>query len=137
VDHPVVAAAVRSELEPYLMEGGFCQVAEDTHSIVYESANTRVTAIWDPRGEIDVLVARLDEQSPHGRWQYGEITTAASVPTNLRQIIGEFTARPQILAGDGAFFDELRGRNEQRSRELTAYYSRKGPRPDWLGRERG
>lgn len=137
VDQPVVADNVRTELEPFLLDHGFQQADVNEHSIAYESAVTRVAVFWDPRGEIDVTVSRIAESSVHARWDYGEITTVAAVPWHLRRVIDKLSQEPGLLAGDVAVFGDLRQRNEQRSKELTAYYSRQGPRPKWLGRERG
>lgn len=136
MDQPFVEEAVRTELQPFLLERGFREATGNAHSLVYESAVARVSVVWDPRGEIDVTVSRLAEPSVHVRWDYGEITTAAEVPVHLRRIINELSDQPGLLAGDAEVFEQLRQRNEQRSRELTAYYSRQGPRPKWLGRER-
>lgn len=136
MDHPVVAEHVRTELEPFLTEQGFHQAGEDVHSIVYESAVTRVTIIWDPRGEIDVTVRRIAESSVHAHWEYGEITTLDAVPVHFRRVVDELRQEPDLVAGNVTCFDELRRRNEQRSKELTAYYARQGPRPKWLGQDR-
>ena len=137
MDHPVVAEAVRVELVPFLAEQGFQEGSSDQHSARFASADTEVSVFWDPRGEIAVLAQRRDEASPHGRWQYGEVTTATSVPGHLRRVVRLFAEQPAILAGDAPFYDDLRRRNEQRSRELTAYYSRNGPRPEWMGNNSG
>lgn len=116
------------------MDRGFHEAESTAHSIVYESAVTRVTVVWDPRGEINVTVSRVTESSVHAQWSYGEITSPAAVPIHIQRVVRELSGEPGLLAGDAVEFERLRHRNEQRSKEWTAYYSGQGPRPKRFGR---
>ena len=134
VDPPLVAEAVRTGLEPFLMDRGFHEAGSNAHSTVYESAVTRVTVVWDPRGEINVAVSRVGESNVHAQWSYGEITSPAAVPMHIQRVVRELSGEPGLLAGDAVEFERLRHRNEQRSKEWTAYYSGQGPHPKRSGR---
>jgi hypothetical protein len=133
VDRSLVDEAVRTVLEPFLVEHGFRESMADAHSIAYESDATRVTVTWDPRGEIDVTVTPLAASSVHERWAYGEITSPAAVPIHLREVVRTLRGQPGVLAGDDAEFERLRQQNEQRAEAWTAYSSGRGPRPKRTG----
>ena len=133
MDQSLVEGAVRAVLEPFLVEHGFREEISNAHSVVYKSSATRVTVVWDPRGEIGVTVSRIAESSVHERWVYGEITSPEAVPIHLQEAVRALSAQQGLLEGDDAEFERLRQRNEQRSKEWTAYYSGQGPRPTRLG----
>ena len=121
--------AVRRKLG-FLITDYACRiVCEDFGIVEMESPVLAVQAALDPRGEVDVWVSRAGNEDVHARWTYCGLIGKASV-ARLLEIAGENMRLDEAIAqGDADFYERLAVENRRLSKEWTAYYSRKGPRP--------
>ena len=122
------ANAVRDKLAFLLTEHGFRVVHEDAHCVRLESVSLCAEAVWDPRGEVTISVFQRGYRDS-GTWSYTGMVGRASIPRLLEIAAERIRAQEQMLLGDDAFFEILAEEQRQASEALTAYYSRKGPRP--------
>lgn len=122
-------AYVRDKLAFLVSEHGFGVIQEDEHVVLLESPILRVEAVWDPRGEVAVNVYRWDKREA-GMWSYSGFVRRATVPRLLEIAADRMRDQEQVLSGDTAYYDELASEQQSTAEQWTAYYSRKGPRPD-------
>ena len=106
----------------------FTLVEADANRVVLTSRETRIVAVHDPRGEVDVAVCRHDQESWQG-WTYAGMVGNASVARILELALDEMQADPRILRGDAAFYKAMGDRTSDDAEAWTAYYARRGPRP--------
>jgi hypothetical protein len=119
---------VRDKWASLLRDDAFTMMEEDDNRVVLTSPDTRIVAVHDPRGEVDVAVCRHD-QEPWQGWTYAGMVGSASVGRLLELALERMHADPAILRGDAAFFKALGERATANAEAWTAYYARRGPRP--------
>ncbi|MGH3024773.1 MAG: hypothetical protein ACRDNI_14040 [Gaiellaceae bacterium] len=123
------AETVRRELAFLIDHHGFRIVSESEYLVRLDSETLGAEAMFDPRGEVGLEVFRLGHEGPRERWSYTGMVGRASVPRLLQIAAEHLQAEEAVLRGDPAFFDALTRENQRLSEEWTAYYARKGPRP--------
>jgi hypothetical protein len=121
--------AVRRELAFLLSDHDFSPVSEETHIVSWESPTLGLQAVWDPRGEVAVSIFLRELGQPSEGWNYTGMVGRASVARLLQLSAESMKTDPAVLSADVGYYTELAAERRRRSREWTAYYARKGPRP--------
>lgn len=113
---------------PLLDAHGLRRSSDDGSLATFENDVVRLQVAFDPRGEVDLRVARRSCPTA-GVWTFTGIVGRASVTRLLELAAEELVAEPKVLSGDPAYFDALASAQADESAQWTAYYSRRGPRP--------
>ena len=119
---------VRDKWASLISDDAFTMVEAGADRVVLTSHETRIVAVHDPRGEVDVAVYRHD-QEPWQGWRYAGMVGTASVARLLELALEDMKSDPRILRGDAAFYKGLGDRATTDAEAWTAYYARRGPRP--------
>lgn len=122
-----LGALVRDKWSSLLAEG-FDIVEEDPHLLLLKSSIVSISAVLDPRGEVDIDVFRTGSERLYG-WSYTGIVGRASVGRLLEIALTRMREEPAILRGDAEFYEALATKNKARAEALTEYYAGRGPRP--------
>ena len=107
---------------------GLRRSTDDGFMATFENDVLRLQVVHDPRGQVDVRVARRNSPTA-GVWTYTGMVGRASVKRLLERAADALLGEPTVLIGDPAYFDALASAQAAESAAWTAYYSRKGPRP--------
>lgn len=129
IDAESLSTAVRRELAFLLSDHDFSPVSEDPHIVRWESPTLGLQAVWDPRGEVAVRIFMLELGEPSEGWNYSGMVGRASIARLLQLSAESMTMDPAVLGGDVGYYTALAAERRRLSREWTAYYARKGPRP--------
>jgi hypothetical protein len=105
-------------------------VREDRHQVEFQSPMTHVMAIFDPRGEVEVVVRLREATSAFAAINFGGQTGTASLTRLVQLIANDLRHEEPALRGDAAFFELVALERSRQAAEWTAYYSGKGPRPE-------
>jgi hypothetical protein len=119
---------VRDKFAFLLTEHAFRVVEEQERSVLLEGPTLCAEAWWDPRGEVDVNVFLRGKRNV-GMWSYVGMVGRASVGRLLELAAQELRDEEPVLRADSEYFDNLALEQKASAEALTAYYSRKGPRP--------
>lgn len=111
-------------------EHGFRVADQRDWQVRWESASAAVIATFDPRGEIEVRVARLDDETGFGTLTVEGMIGRASADRVLHLLAERLRQNEPALRGDASFFQELAERQQREAKALTAYYAGPRPRPE-------
>jgi hypothetical protein len=115
----------------FLVDRGFRLVASEDVRVRYESDAVSVTLSAYPGegGQVDLRVARLGHEAAV------EVRTISGMfdPAKLSRGVAFLAERVQqedaALRGDPTYFEQLTAEQQKLADAWTAYYERKGPRP--------
>ena len=113
----------------FLVEDYGFRLVEDGRALRYASRSVTVEAVFDPRGEIELRTAPLDNPDPHATLALSGMVGRASAARVVELLATRLRGQDAALRGDSAFFDHLASVQREASKAWTAYYSGQGPEP--------
>ena len=108
----------------------FRLIEEGKRGVRYASPSVVVEAVMDPRGEIELRTTRVDDPDPHATLTLHGMVGRASAARVVELLAAQLRDEDAALRGDPDFFERLASVQRQAAEAWTAYYSRRGPRPE-------
>ena len=85
---------------------------EDDHRVLLASNDTRVVAVYDSHGEVDVAVF-LQGEEPWQGWSYACMVGTASIARVLERTLEQMQAEPAVSRGDKSYYTALAERRRR------------------------
>jgi hypothetical protein len=113
----------------FLKNLGFSVSDESRDLIRFESSKVSVTATVSSRGEVELRVAELGNESGLGVLTLAGMVGRADAPRVVELLTNELQSHDAALGGDARYFQTLTAEQKKQSQALTEWASGHGPRP--------